>query len=460
MSRDINSENIKAGENHTQNYASLESRSGFLNRCTRCNQCKFVPVVKSQKHASICPSVDYGEFHSYSGGGQVVMAAGLVSGHVDYSPALIDSISACTMCGGCDVGCKINHAENVEPLDSLYALRARIVEDGQSPFAHQRMIAKLLELGNTLGKPRIDRADWAKSLTTKIEQNKKADLLLHIGANLSYDESKHNALRLIVSAIQSTDISISYLGAEEDSSGSTAFDLGYQDHARAFAKKFSEQVSKLNVSTVVTFSSAAIAAYRAIYPRFGVHLQGIRVLHITEYIQELIVQGKLSLSPSEKLESQSVVYHDSCKLGRLSEIWEPRDLGVDMVMGGYCASRAPEKLRFGNDGIYDAPRMLLKAMGINIVELERNRASSYCCGAAGGVKEALPDSASLAAKTCLEEVETSSASTLVSGCGNCANHLARNSSDSSKVLGLQVLDLLDLLGASLQPIDQSAEGEA
>ena len=433
-------------------YSSLEGRREFLNRCTRCNQCKFVPVAKSQQHANVCPSVDYGEFHSYSGGGQVVMGAGLVTGHVDYTEGLISSISACTMCGACDVACKISHGETVEPLDSLYALRAQIVKDKQSPPAHQKMQEALKLHGNTAGLPRADRARWLESLATKPGQDKNADVLFHIGANLSYDDSKHDALRSIVKRIQDSGTSIAYLGADEDSSGSTAFDLGYQDDAKKFAQKFSDQIAQLQVATVVTFSSAAIAAYRGIYLRLGVLLKGVRVLHITEYVCELMEKGIVAVEASSSLSGQDVAYHDSCKLGRLSERWEPRDLGLDVTHGAYYVSRDPNNLRFGNEGIYEAPRALLQAMGVNLVELERDRASSYCCGASGGVREAIPEAANKAARTRLAEVETSSSNTLVSGCGNCAGHLSENSSKP-----IEVLDLINLLGECIKTSPKSAK---
>jgi Fe-S oxidoreductase len=390
--------------------------------------------------------MDYGQFHAYSGGGQLIMGYGLLSGDVACSKELEQAVSSCTMCGNCDISCKVNFAETVEPLDSLYALRAKLVGDGHSPAAHAGMMENLRATGNAQGHPRADRGLWSQGLDLAT-RDVTPDVLLHIGSQLAYDQGSWSALRTVVETLKASGIALAHLGGDEGPSGGLAFDLGYVDDANAFARQMVEQVVRSGALTLVTFSASALAAFRAIYPRLGHSFQQVRVLHYTEYLQELVHDNRLRIRPQQRASDSRVAYHDSCKLGRLSEPWVPRDLQLDNQMGGILTSRAPHKLRFGHGGCYDAPRALLGHLGFEVIELERNRGSSYCCGAAGGVAQALPEAAELAAANRLAELRDANTSTLVSGCQGCTCHLGRNAADD-----VQVRDLIELLADALEPV--------
>ena len=419
---------------------AFAEREDFVERCARCSQCKFVSTPKSNDFASACPSMDFGLVHSYSASGQIIMGLGQARGEFDYSEKMIEAISSCTMCGACDTACKINFGESVEPLDSLYALRAKIVADGVAPKGYQQTIERLLRENNSRGHRKENRADWAQGLELP---STHCDILLHIGSALSFDTKKHNTLKNIVKALQASGHSYGYLGLDEGSCGATAFDMGYQKEAQTFAETLVNQVAQSNAQTLVTFSSDALSAFRSIYPRMGLSFGGTRVVHISEYLCELIDAGELAIK-KDAFAGKSLAYHDPCKLGRLSEAWQPHDLKVDSVMGGYHISRAPEKIRFGNDGCYDAPRKLLALMGAEVLELERSHSDSYCCGAKGGVKETLPKAAIQAAHSRLAELQNLETNLMVSGCGNCGSHLDAHAEGEQ-----QVVDLLDLVAEAL-----------
>jgi Fe-S oxidoreductase len=384
--------------------------------------------------------MDFVEYHAGSASGQLIMASGIAHGEIGYTAPLLETISACTMCGACDTACKVNFSEIVEPLEGLYALRARIVADGQSPRRHREMMDRINANGNAQGLPREGRAAWAAGLAF----TPQADVLLHVGSVLSYDTAKHQSLHTIAHTLQQAGVDLAYLGADEGSCGMLAWDLGYHAQAQALARHFISQVRHSGAKTVVTFSSSAISAYRSLYPRMELGLDGLRFVHFTEFLVELESDGVVSLNASADYAGKKVAFHDTCKLGRLSEPYQTADRSLTKEMGGLYASRSPEVINFSRNGVYEAPRALLQSMGIGVEELERNRAFSYCCGAQGGVKETLPAAAKMAARNRLAELQETESDVMVSACGNCAHHLGKHVRAPAKVI-----DLIDILAPNL-----------
>ncbi|HWH81517.1 MAG TPA: (Fe-S)-binding protein, partial [Burkholderiaceae bacterium] len=229
-------------------------------------------------------------------------------------------------------------------------------------------------------------------------------------------------------------------------------DLGFQDDALQLANSHAQLVRQSGASVLLSACAEAYAAFRNHYPRMGVALAGVRVVHSTDFLDELLHSGKLSLSVSNAL---TVTYHDPCRLGRLSEPFKPWKGEWITVMNTMLASDSPRPVRFGNDGNYEAPRRLLgRVQGLELVEMERNRQFAYCCGAGAAAPQAYPKMADMAAINRLREAEATGASCVVTACAGCQRHLA----DAARAHGMaiEVRSVLDLLAGTNEPEGRNA----
>ncbi len=144
------------------------------------------------------------------------------------------------------------------------------------------------------------------------------------------------------------------------------------------------------------------------------------VMHHTQYLELLVADGKLK---ADRLDA-SITYHDPCYLGR-------------------------------HNGVYDAPRNILRALGNETIELDRTRENSFCCGAGGAQfwKEEEPGTERVSENRFNEVKERLGSAkyekTLAVGCPFCKSMLGstpgRNDAD-----GIVIRDVAELLLESVE----------
>ena len=366
----------------------------------------------------------------------------LESGEAEITPAVLDSIFACTLCGACDTGCKNNNGELVEPLKVLHGLRAHVVERGHALPQHAAMVRDMRDHGNAAGKPRAERSLWADKLNIVDAMHETVDVLLHIGCENAYDHRQWAELHAIVALLRRARVNFGIAGDEEAATGEGAYDLGFQDDARALAIEAALLIGRSRAQTVVTCSASSYYGFVNIWPRLGVACAA-KVQHVTEFIDALFERGALAINGAF---NQRVTYHDPCRLGRLGEAYVPSDAGWTTVMQAMSLPDRPTVTQFGNGGVYEPPRRLLQHVpGLSLVEMERNRVASYCCGAGGGAKQANLEFAAMAAAKRLTEAEATGATVVATACAGCRTHLG----DAAAAEGrMQVLGVFEILAAA------------
>jgi Fe-S oxidoreductase len=99
-------------------------------------------------------------------------------------------------------------------------------------------------------------------------------------------------------------------------------------------------------------------------------------------------------------------------------------------------------------GVFDPPRNVIRSIpGVQLLEMERTREYSWCCGSGGGVKSAFPEFALWSAGERLEEAKATGAEALVTCCPWCEKNL-RDAVDSRNE-AFPVYNATDLLIQSL-----------
>lgn len=419
--------------------SNLAALKKDMEACSRCSLCKWVPMaqLKSWRFAKMCPSVDRFNFHIYSGGGKMIAANSFLEERSDLNDAVADIIYNCQLCGACQVACQA-YRDDIDLADVLLEFRAKLVEEAYVLAEHLAMIDSMKKEDNTLGMKKQDRGDWADGLDIPNVNTQEVEVLFHAGCQFSYDEELRDTARAWVTLLKNAGTDLGIAGKEEACCGGRAFEIGYQGEMKNFAEDMAGRVRASGAKLLVTPCSDCYYTFKYLYPKNGLDL-GIPVLHTTEYTDRLIKQGRLQPKKSVPMR---VTYHDPCHLGRRGEIYKGGWTGDDKL------ERPVRFKQTGSLGIFEPPRDIIRSVpGVDLVEMERIREWSWCCGAGGGVYEAFPEFAEWTAADRLQEAKDTGAEALVTACPWCE----RLFKDTLEQTGgdLKILDVMDLLTLSL-----------
>jgi Fe-S oxidoreductase len=415
----------------------LEQYQGDMAMCCRCSACKFIPLqkVKGSDFSYACPSISRYNFHSYSGGGRMNIGTAMLKGGLDYTDKLLHIVYNCQLCGACGVSC--NYAMDMEVLQPITEFRMKCVSDGKTSPALDKVVAGLRKSG-AMVPAKGKRGGWAAGLGIKDATKEKVDVLYHVGCLTSYDPGMQKLAKATAKILQKAGVDFGIAGDAETCCGGRAYQMGYEQDFLAQAKKNMAMIKKAGVKTLVTGCADGYQAFKVLYDKYD--LKGhLEVLHISEYIDRLIKEGRLK--PRRKVDL-SVTYHDPCRLGRLGEPWV--HWKGTKIPGDRFVFDPPKIYRRGTLGVYEPPRDVLKSIpGLKLTEMTRIKEYSWCCGAGGGVNESNPDFALWTAGKRIEEAVSTGAEAIVTACPWCEKNFNEAIKESGS--GLKVYDIVELV---------------
>jgi Fe-S oxidoreductase len=423
---------------------ALEDFRPMMERCSNCSACKWIPFdkMKSIRYAENCPSVTYSNFNTYAARGRFQLALTMLEGRCSYTDTIVDVIHQCTTCGLCDIQCKLCRY-NLEPLEHNIELKCRAVEDGKV-LPRQKQIMDTLKKERTMmpGMFKRDRNDWAKGLKLKDFSKEKGEILFFPGCRYSYDKNLWNIVQTSARVLIQTGVNIGTMGNMDMCCAGRAMNMGFRNEFTEQAKNNIKVFESAGVKTIVTPCSDCYHTFKRLYPKLGAKFD---VLHTVEYIEKLIKEGKLKLLKPVPL---TVTYHDPCHLGRLGEPYVPWN-GKEKKIRNQIHTWEPRRPRYnGAYGIYDAPRNVLSSIpGLKLVEMERTREYSWCCGAGGGCSETYPEFSTATAAERVTEANATGAEALVTACPWCENNFINTLDNNGNPI--KVYDILELVQQSL-----------
>ncbi len=325
-----------------------------------------------------------------------------------FSPESHDELWDCTTCKTCTLRCP----KGVDPCGLIVTLRGALVESGRIPSTVRDALKSITVRGNPLNMPPQDRALWTEGLEVKYILEEEAEVLFFPCCMGAYDPRIQKVARSLVKVFQEAGVDFGILGEDEICCAHEARRLGEKELFEGTVEQYQEIFSEVKAEKLVALSPHCYNAFKNEYGELP-----FQVLHYTQFLADLIKQGKLKLVREIP---KKVTYHDPCYLGKQNKI-------------------------------FDEPRFVLQSIpGLELVEMERCREWSLCCEGGGGRMwaEGTNIEVRLSHERVREALDTG-AEILAVACPFCMAMLE----DAAKTLGLEeklkVLDIAELVAMSL-----------
>jgi Fe-S oxidoreductase/nitrate reductase gamma subunit len=327
---------------------------------------------------------------------------------------------SCTTCGACLSRCPVF----VNPVDEIIDLRRyQALMTGKLPKSVADVLRNMERQGNPWGMPAEDRTAWAKGLDIQeIQPGEETDVLLFLGCAFAYDERNKKVARSFVRLLNQAGVDFAILGLDEMCCGETARRLGHEYLFQMFAEQNIELFSQIQFNRIVTQCPHCFNTLKNEYPQMGGKFE---VQHYSEYLTELVLPESEWPANGNGVEGK-ITYHDSCYLGRYNQI-------------------------------YAQPRELLNQVHIDQVEMDNNKADSFCCGGGGGQMWMETDADKRINQRRLEDALQVDAEVIATACPYCL--LMFDDAIRSKGIGeqIKVLDIAEIMDKQLAGTWSQAE---
>ncbi|MBV6428696.1 MAG: putative iron-sulfur-binding oxidoreductase FadF [Haliscomenobacter sp.] len=243
-------------------------------------------------------------------------------------------------------------------------------------------------------------------------EGRNPEILFWVGCAGSYDARAQRVTLAFSKILQAAGIEFAILGNEEQCTGDPARRAGNEFIFQMLALQNIQTLEGYGVKKIVTACPHCFNTLKNEYPALGGHYE---VIHHTQLLQQLIAGGRIKLQGGGAFKGKKITYHDSCYLGRIN-------------------------------GVYEAPREVLKALDADLVEMKRCKTNGLCCGAGGAQmwKEDEPGKQRINIERA-EEALSTGAAVVASNCPFCLTMVQDGIKAKEKQDEVMAFDLAELV---------------
>ena len=255
-----------------------------------------------------------------------------------------------------------------------------------------------------------------KTMADFLAQGESPEILFWVGCAGSFDDRAKRITKSFAEILTKVGMKFAILGSEESCTGDPAKRAGNEFLFQMMAYQNIQVLNGYEVRKIVTTCPHCFNTLKNEYPELGGNYE---VIHHTELLQNLIDEGKIKIQDASEFKGKRITYHDSCYLGRAN-------------------------------GIYEAPRKVLEALDMDLYEMKRSKKNGLCCGAGGAqmFKEEENGKERINIERTNEALDQNP-DIIVANCPFCTTMLQDGVKSAEKQDQVQVLDIVELLNASI-----------
>ena len=311
----------------------------------------------------------------------------------------------CTTCGACEFQCPLG----IEHLPMIVGLRRGAVNTGKWEDDYGTKLFLALERnGNALGFSSSERDKFIQKQQFPIFDGTQ-EYCLWLGCMGAYDPQGREIVASFAKVMEHLGTTYGVM-KKEKCTGDPARRLGNDLVFQQLAEQNLESLKQSKAAKIVSICPHCVRTISTDWKEYG---EAPPIEHHSEFMARHVDR-----LPSSAANGQKVVYHDPCYLGRYR-------------------------------GVYDEPRKVA-ALGGEVVDPERSRERSFCCGAGGGLAFLGEEKGDRVSHNRAKELVATGAEIVGAACPFC-NTMFRDALSAVSSQPPKLLDIAQIAAAGLPP---------